>query len=400
VTGRRPLRVCQIITKLEVGGAQATVVATAAHLAADPEVDVVTLAGIEDDSGGVLWRRARDLGLDVRAVPALRRSVRPIADLRAVQQLRRALREIAPDVVHTHSSKAGVLGRLAASAEGLPVVHTIHGWSSICGDQGPAARAGVVGIERWLGRRTARLVVVTEVDRTIGLAAGIGREDQYTLVRSPLDAADAAAARRSRAESRAGLDLGPDDFVVGSVARLAAPKDPFTLLRAFGRLSSARPTSMLVLIGGGPLEDALRVEATAAGMADRVRFVGSHPRAAQLVGAFDVAVLASRWEGLPRTIVEAAAARIPIVANCVGGVGDIVEDGISGWCFPVGDDRALTVALGRILDDPAGTARMVDVAEHRVQGEFGIDAVTDQLSDLWRLAAAAPVRAPEPSHAS
>ena len=286
MTGRRPLRVCQIITKLEVGGAQATVVATAAHLAADPEVDVVTLAGIEDDSGGVLWRRARDLGLDVRAVPALRRSVRPIADLRAVQQLRRALREIAPDVVHTHSSKAGVLGRLAASAEGLPVVHTIHGWSSICGDQGPAARAGVVGIERWLGRRTARLVVVTEVDRTIGLAAGIGREDQYALVRSPLDAADAAAAR------------------------------------------------------------------------------------------------------------------IPIVANCVGGVGDIVEDGISGWCFPVGDDRALTVALGRILDDPAGTARMVDVAEHRVQGEFGIDAVTDQLSDLWRLAAAAPVRAPEPSHAS
>ena len=118
------------------------------------------------------------------------------------------------------------------------------------------------------------------------------------------------------------------------------------------------------------------------------------------MGAFDVAVLASRWEGLPRTIVEAAAARIPIVANCVGGVGDIVEDGISGWCFPVGDDRALAVALGRVVDEPAATARMVDVAEQRVQGEFGIDAVTDQLSGLWRLAAAAPLRAPEPSHAS
>ena len=207
-------------------------------------------------SGG----RARDLGLDVRPVPALRRSVRPIADLRAVQHLRRALREIAPDVVHTHSSKAGVLGRLAASAEGLPVVHTIHGWSSICGDQGHATRAGVVGIERWLARRTARLVVVTEVDRTIGLAAGIGRNDQYALVRSPLDAADAVAARPpiERREPQPRSTLGPDDFVVGSVARLAAPKDPFTLLRAFGRLSSARPESMLVLIGGGPLEDALR----------------------------------------------------------------------------------------------------------------------------------------------
>jgi glycosyltransferase involved in cell wall biosynthesis len=280
------------------------------------------------------------------------------------------------------------------------VVHTIHGWSSICGDQGRAVRAGVVGIERRLARRTARLVVVTEVDRTIGLAAGIGRDDQYALVRSPLDASEAAAARRSRDESRGALGLGSDDFVVGSVARLAAPKDPFTLLRAFGRLSAARPETMLVLIGGGPLEDALRVEATAAGVADRVRFVGSHPRAAQLVGAFDVAVLASRWEGLPRTIVEAAAARIPIVANCVGGVGDIVEDGISGSCFAVGDDQALAAALGRVMDDPSGTARMIDVAERRVQGEFGIDAVTDQLSGLWRLAAAAPVRTPEPIHAS
>ena len=95
-----------------------------------------------------------------------------------------ALREIAPDVVHTHSSKAGVLGRLAASAEGLPVMHTIHGWSSICGDQGHATRAGVVGIERWLARRTARLVVVTEVDRTIGLAAGPASRRQTRTVRS------------------------------------------------------------------------------------------------------------------------------------------------------------------------------------------------------------------------
>ena len=136
-----------------------------------------------------------------------------------------------------------MLGRLAASAAGPPVVHTVHGWSSICGDQGHATRAGVVGIERWLARRTARLVVVTEVDRTIGLAAGIGRDDQYALVRSPLDADDAVTARRSRDESRAGLDLGPGDLRRRLGGPAGGAQGPLYAPPGFGRLSPARPES-------------------------------------------------------------------------------------------------------------------------------------------------------------
>jgi glycosyltransferase involved in cell wall biosynthesis len=382
----RPLRVCQIITKFEIGGAQETVVATAEHFQRDGDVEIVTLAGPEDSSAGALWERAARQRLDVRPVPELRRAVRPGVDLRALGALRRSIRALRPDVVHTHSSKAGVLGRVAAARERVPAVHTIHGWSTIRGDHRALARSAYATVERRLATRTARLVVVTDGDRTIGLEAGIGRADQYVLVRSPLDAGLAERARRERGASRQALGLDDQDFVVGSVGRLASPKDPATLISGFARFAEQVPRAVLVLIGGGPLDDELRAAAVSRGIDDRVRFVGEDPRASVLVGAFDVSVLASRWEGLPRTVVEAAAAGVPVVANPVGGVPEVVEDGVSGLLFPVGDETALARALARLEGDTAERRRLAQAAAARVSDEFSMATTAERLVAVWEAA--------------
>jgi glycosyltransferase involved in cell wall biosynthesis len=388
---RPPLRVCQVITKLEIGGAQETVLVTAEQFRDDPDVELVTLAGPEDASGGVNWDRAARRDLDVRVVPELRRAVLPGLDVRALGALRRSIRELRPDVVHTHSSKAGVLGRIAATREGVTAVHTVHGWSTIRGDQSALVRTAVVALERRLAVRTAGLVVVTEGDRAIGLEEGIGRPDQYHLVRSPLDAGAAAEARAQRVASRQALGLGDAAFVVGSVGRLASPKDPGTLLAGFARFAEQAPDAVLVLLGTGPLAEDLRATAARLGIADRVRFAGEDPRAAVLVGAFDVSVLASRWEGLPRTVVEAAAAGVPIVANPVGGVSEVVEDGRSGLLFPVGDDAALARALARLHADVTERRRLAVAAAERVTDDFGVTTMGRRLAELWSTVAGRPV---------
>ncbi len=377
------LRVCQVITKLEIGGAQETVMATAEHFAGHPMIELVTLAGTEDASGGALWARARDQGLDVRSVPRLRRSVRPGDDLAAMAALREAFRSIQPDVVHTHSSKAGVIGRLAARREGIPVVHTVHGWSSIRQDQNPVVRSAVVALERWLARRTDRLVVVTDLDRSIGLAAGIGTDEQYTLVRSPLAPEVVARAVASRAASRAELGIEPGQVVVGSVARLAPPKDPDTLLQAFVDVAAVHPTAVLVLIGGGPRLAEVTATAASLGLADRVRVVGERPDAALLTGAFDIAVLSSRWEGLPRTVIEAAAVGVPVVATPVGGVPEIIEDEVTGLLFAPGDSAALGRALSRLIEDPVLRRRLAEAARDRVDDDFTPEGAGRRLAHQW-----------------
>jgi len=382
----RPLRVVQVITKLEVGGAQETVLATAEWFRDDPTVEVVTLAGPDDGSDGLLWDRARAGGLDVRVVTDLRWPIRPRQDVRAVRALVAAFADLDADVVHTHSGKAGLVGRVAAGRAGRPVLHTVHGWSTVVTARPPRRQVYTL-LERALARRTERLVVVTERDRGLGLALGVGRPEQYVVVRSPIDEAAAVTARNGRGAWRERLGLGPDDVVVGVVGRLADPKDPLTVVDAVARLAPRMPGLRLVFVGDGPLSGAVAGAAACHGVADRVVLAGEQPRAAEAVGAFDVAVLSSRWEGLPRTVVEAAAAGVPVVANPVGGVEEVVTDGVTGLLYPVGDAEALAGALAALHDDPARAGRLAAAAAHRVDEDFAPRATGERLRALWAEAA-------------
>jgi len=246
------LRVCHVITHLEVGGATEAAINSCAHV--DPARFTAVLVCGRSPAGERDARPLADeLGVEVVTLPSLGRPIRPFRDLEALRALRRTFREWHPDVVHTHSSKAGFLGRVAARRERVTgIVHTVHGWSFH--DHMPRAeRALYIGLERRAARWTDRIVTVSELDREKGLAARIGTTERYTVIHELNDVARFLAADRDRAKARARLGLEEDGPVVGTLGRLSDQKDPATFVRAAAGISSQVPDSRFVMIGDGPL---------------------------------------------------------------------------------------------------------------------------------------------------
>lgn len=350
----RRIRVAQIITKLDVGGAQLTVLDLCRGL--DPQrFDVTVFSGVDEGSGGDLGPEFDAAGIPVVAVRSMGRSIRG-SDGSAVRELAGQLRAFGPDIVQTHSSKAGVLGRLAAHRVGVPVViHTVHGWS-FRSTQPLPLRRGAALLERFLARWTDRLFVVTDVDRQIGLANGIGTAAKYRVVRSGIDLADGGSDRDA---ARAELDLAPDDFAVGWVGRYDPLKDPETLVRTIAATIERLPATTFFLVGSGPLEQATRDGLADAGLTDHVELLGRRSDARALMPGFDVMLLTSKAEGMPRVVIEGLAAGVPVVSTDVGGVGEVVVDGVTGWLAAPSDADGLAAGIERCA---AGRpARPIDV---------------------------------------
>ncbi len=390
----RPLRVAQLITTLARGGAQATVLAS--RQMSEHGVDVTILAGPDDPGEGTHWRELAAGRDRVIEIPTLRRALDPVADLRTLYWLVGWLRSNRPDVLHTHSSKAGVLGRVAAAMSGVPVVHTVHGWSFAGpGHQGLAGRiitTAVVWLERLLARLSGALIVVTPLDADQGVANRIGHPDQYRVVRSGVDLDRPRSGRRRREHVREQLDVS-DRFVVGTVGRLAAQKDLATLVEAFalavGQDDDFARDATLLIVGDGPDRQALETLAERNGVADRTVFLGQRCDAAELVAAFDTFALTSRWEGLPRTLVEAMAASVPVVATPVGGIPELVRNEETGLLVDPGEPRALAVALQRLHREPELVESMTRRADDEV-GEFSDQGMRQKLGLVWSELAVGP----------
>ena len=376
------IRVCHVITRLIVGGAQRNTVFSCA-LVDRERFDSLLITGSETGPEGDLFEEAEGLEVPIVRLPTLVRKVSPARDARALFSLRRLLRAHHPDIVHTHSSKAGALGRVAARLERMPsVVHTVHGWS-FHGEMAGPARAAYVRAERAAARWTDRLVVVTTNDRVKGLAAGIGRPEQYTVIRSgiPLDpflhpAADRAGARRA-------LGLADDAPVVGTVGRLSTQKDPETFVQVERQVLDEVPDARFVIVGDGPLRDATERLATRLGLGDRLHLLGIRPDVPEILRAFDVFVLTSRWEGLPRVVLEAMASGLPVVASSVDGTAEVVRDGVNGLLVGAGDVGGFAAATVKLLQHPELRDRLADDGRTAVVREFGLDTMIRRLEELY-----------------
>lgn len=370
-----------VITKLAVGGAQETALSYCSQL--DPDRWAMTLVtGPELSPEGDLFEEAGRRGVPVLTVPSLRRRIRPLADTRAVVELVRLFRRERPDIVHTHSSKAGLIGRLAARIAGVPVVvHTVHGWSFHDG-MSPVARTVAVTLERLAARWTWPLVVVAEIDAEIGVAAGIGQPAQYTVIRSAVDVDRLRRAAGSRASARAALGIPEGVPVAGTVTRLCRQKDPETLLRAARLTAELQPDARFVVVGDGPLRPQVERLLDELDLRDHVTLLGRRSDVEALLPGFDAFVLSSRWEGLPRVVIEAIAVGVPVVSTDVGGIAEAVEDQVSGLLVPPGDAVSLANALVRVLAEPGLGARLRANAATRVD-EFDVGTMTDSLDDLY-----------------
>ena len=377
----RPLRVLHVITRMMVGGAQENTLLSCALI--DPaHYPSTLLTGPETGLEGSLHEEAAARGVHVIVEPNLVRRISPWHDLVATLRLRRAMRSGGYDIVHTHSSKAGILGRIAARLAGVPViVHTAHGWGF--NDQQPWYLYWLyVVLERMCAPFTGAIVVVGAPDRDKGLSLGIGRPEQYRLIRSGIEVQAFRDVRTSRDDARRRLGLPRDAFVIGSVGRLEGQKAPLDLLAAFVPVAAERPETHLVYVGEGFWRGELEAAIARAGLEGRVHLTGLRRDVPELLRAFDVFALASRWEGLPRVFPQAMEAGLPIVATRVDGAPDAVTPGENGWLVEVGDTAAMARYLRALACDPALARRMGGAGRARVD-EFAVERMVEALTELY-----------------
>jgi glycosyltransferase involved in cell wall biosynthesis len=373
-----PLRVVTLITRLEGG---AGVLTLRGATALDPERFRVTIV---TGSGNHLLDQAAAAGLEVIMEPALRTPIDPRSDLPALRALGTLLRQRPFDVAHTHTSKAGVLGRMAAHRAAVPrIVHTYHGFP-FHEFQSPGRRGAYVAIERRLGRITdvalcvgtgvaveavRRRLVAPERIRTIGVAVE-GAAGAGLPARMP--------GARDRARRALGVPAGAT--VVGAVGRLAfqkAPEDFLTMIDHLGRAGVVG-----VWVGGGELAGHVRrlAETKTAG---RIVLAGERQDVPEILPAFDVFVLPSLYEGLPTAVVEAMVAGIPVVATAVNAVGDVVVPGETGLLVPPRRPDLAADAVRYLLDRPAVAARMAVTARARLGERFGLPALRNALEAAY-----------------
>jgi len=378
------MRVAHIITRLIVGGAQENTAASVLRMAARHNTDSLLLSGPTTGPEGSLEPAFADDPDRLIIVPDLIRAVRPLSDWRALRELTRRLRELKPDIVHTHSGKAGVLGRMAAHRAGVKVViHTIHG-PSFGPFQGAAANLVFRAAERRAGRLTTHFVTVANAMRDQYLAAGIGRPGQYTRIFSGFDLQPFLRAENDP-ELRKKLGLAPDDFVIGKIARLFELKGHDDLLDATPDIVRQDPRVKLLFLGDGAWRERLEAKAARLGLRDKVVFAGLVPPAEvpRHVGVMDALAHLSRREGLPRALPQAMAAGKPVVAYDCDGAGEACRDGETGRLLPIGDLDGLKTALLELSGSSEQCAAFGEAGQAFVRERFSVDRMVDELHELY-----------------
>ena len=374
-------RVLHVITRLIRGGADENTVLTAERLESRGYESWI-LAG----RGSELDAFPAEVRARTHILPQLVRDPDPLRDAIALVKLVRILRGEKWDLVHTHTAKAGFLGRMAAQIAGVPhVVHTLHGVTFHEHVSAPL-RALYVALERVAARRCDALIAVGEDVKRKYLAERIGREDQYVTIASGMDVAAFEEVRddpRCRDVVRSELGLSKSDVVVGMVSRLEPRKGWRHLFEAAAQLAPIFPGLRVLVVGEGSQRRELEANVRRLGLTDRVRFAGYRPDVARVIAAFDVAALTSLWEGLPRVLVQYSLLEKPIVTFDVEGAHEVVQDGGSGYVVGAGNGAALGERLQRLVADPELRAQMGRRARERVVGRWDAGLMVDRIADVY-----------------
>jgi len=386
----KPRKVIHVITRLDHGGsAKNTMLTALGHDRAQFEPLVVAgHTGCWDAQGGQGATEENCRQLDKAAIrwillPSLTREVHPIKDAQTLWQLIRLFLQEQPALVHTHTSKAGVLGRVAAWIARVPViVHTPHG-HVFYGHFGPFRSWLFLQIERVLGAITHRLIALTDAERQDHLDRSVGKADQFAVVPSGIDRERYWQARAQGKQQPDWLGCPPDALVVGSVGWLTDIKGHEYLIEAIAKLKHEFPTLHLVIIGSGDRHDALLQQAELAGLRDAVHLLGHRDNVETCLAGMDLFVLPSLNEGMGRALIEAMAAGLPVIASRVGGIPSIIAHERNGLLVPPGDVGALAEALHRLLDRPEWARQLGLAASCTIDSRYGSVSMVRAIESIF-----------------
>jgi len=386
----RAMRVTHIITRLVVGGAQENTIATVLGLRRTSGVEVNLISGPTIGPEGSLETEVSKTPGLLEIVPELVRPIHPLKDFLALRQLEKILREQKPDIVHTHSGKAGILGRLAARRAGVPIIiHTIHG-PSFGSFQNAAANFVFRAAEKYAARATSHFIVVADAMKEQYLAAGIGQPEQYAKIFSGFPLEPFLAAKNDLG-LRGKLGIAPGDFVIGKIARLFKLKGHDDLFAVAPELVRRNPKIKFLLVGDGEWRGRFENLAKTLGLEKNFIFTGLVPPAEvpKFVGIMDALVHLSLREGLPRALPQALAAAKPVVAYDCDGAREVCLGGKTGFLIQPGDLTTLKNRLLQLAGDPALREKLGQSGSDFVREHFAVEKMVDAIYNLYLKLAAA-----------
>ena len=382
-------KILHIITRLDTGGAAQNTLLSCQELC--DKYDIILVHGLSYESGMTDLEKkmvenkvetAKKSGVKVIALPSMVRSIRPVKDFKALITLVRLIFKEKPNIVHTHSSKGGILGRLAAKITRVPhIIHTPHG-HVFYGHFGPFASKVFLWVEKIFTRFTDRLVALTDGEKDDYINLSVCPPEKLLKIHSGVDVTKFMHANGNRVEKRRSLGLDQNEAVIGFVGWLLPIKGPDYLLKAMDEVWRGHPEASLVLVGKGDMDVDLRAEALRKNVNGKIKFLGWREDIDEIMPLFDMLVLPSLNEGMGRVLVEAMAAGKPVVASRVGGIPDLVRHGETGYLVPPADEKALANGIKKLLDDPAKAKQMGLRGRERCR-QFSLEAMIEKLDDLY-----------------
>jgi glycosyltransferase involved in cell wall biosynthesis len=344
-----------VITKSELGGAQASV------------YDLIY--NFHQIYEGLLTEKASSLGVSVHTIPNLTRDIHLFRDYLAVKECIQLINEIQPNIIHVHSSKAGVVARIAAWISKLPVVFTAHGWGFSPGT--PKFRRIVALVaEKLLALFSSKIICVSENDRLLAKKSSVGNQDLLQVVRYGIS---------NIPQTFANPSTQPPRLIM--VARFNEQKDQTSLLQAIAQLQ--KYPIHLDLVGSGPFLESCKALAKFLGIEDRVSFLGDRTDVADLLAQYQIFILSTHYEGLPISILEAMRAGLPVVATKVNGIPEEVIDGETGLLVPRQDVSALRTALAVLIQSPNLRQQMGEAGRQKFEREFTVERMINETKAVY-----------------
>ncbi len=378
------MKVVHFITRLIIGGAQENTLLTVEgqHNDYDDEVILITGPGLGPE--GSLEKRARDGGIDLRIIPELKRNIFPWQDWLSYRRLVKVLREINPQIVHTHSSKAGIMGRAAAAKLGIPSVHTIHG-ASFFRDQNPTAHRAYISMEKWATKKSAKTISVCDAMTKQYLDAGIGKPEDYITIYSGMEVEPFINPPRSREEVRKELGFKPEDIVVGKIARLFELKGHEFVIQAAKRIINEQPQVKFMFVGNGILREQFEQEIASAGLSESFVFTGLVPpqQVPELIGAMDIVVHTSLREGLARVLPQGLIAGKPVISYDVDGAREVAINGETGFLLPPETVTELEDAIIQLAADPELREKYGKAGQGKFTDQFRHQTMTRRIREVY-----------------